>query len=50
MLNEARNKVAYEVQEKLDLRKEYELRLTELALSHVNVQKELKTVIFQREK
>lgn len=42
--------MAAEVQDRLELRKEYELRLTEFAVSHDRVQKELKNVVAQREK
>lgn len=38
------------MQDRLDLRKDYELRLTDFAVSHDRVQKELKNVIAQREK
>lgn len=50
LLKETREKLAGEVQDRLELRKEYELRLTEFAVSHDRVQKELKNVINQREK
>ncbi len=39
LLKETRDKLAGEVQERLELRKEYELRLTEFAVSHDRVQK-----------
>jgi hypothetical protein len=38
------------VQDRLDLRKDYELRLTEIAVSHDKIQRELKNVVSQREK
>jgi chromosome segregation ATPase len=50
LLKETREKLANEVQERLELRKEYELRLTEFAVSHDRIQKELKNVVAQREK
>lgn len=50
LLKDTREKLAGEVQERLELRKEYELRLTEFAVSHDRIQKELKNVVAQREK
>jgi predicted nucleic acid-binding Zn-ribbon protein len=49
-LKETREKLAHEVQDRLELRKEYELRLTEFAVAHDRIQKELKNVVAQREK
>jgi len=39
LLREAREKLAHEVQDRLDLRKDYELRLTEIGVSHDKIQK-----------
>lgn len=50
LLKETRERLANEVQERLELRKEYELRLTEFGVSHDRIQKELKNVVAQREK
>ena len=49
-LKESREKLANEVQDRLELRKEYELRLTEFSVAHDRIQKELKNVVAQREK
>ena len=49
-LKETREKLANEVQDRLELRKEYEFRLTEFSVSHDRIQKELKNVVAQREK
>ncbi len=50
LIEETRGKLANEVQGRLDQRKDYELRLVEIASSHDNLQRELKNVIKQREK
>jgi chromosome segregation ATPase len=50
LLKETRERLADEVQDRLDLRKDYELRLTEIGISHDRIQKELKNVIGQRDK
>lgn len=50
LLKETRENLAHEIQERLDLRRDYELRLTNFSVSHDSIQKELKTVISQRDK
>jgi hypothetical protein len=50
LLKETRERLAEDVQDRLDLRKDYELRLTEFVVAHDRVQKELKNVVAQREK
>ena len=47
-MKDTRENLAREVQEKLDLRKDYELRLTDLTVQNDKAQKDLKTVIAQR--
>lgn len=50
LLKETQQKLAAEVQDRLDLRKDYELRLTQISVSHDGIQRELKNVVAQREK
>ena len=50
LLKETRERLAHEVQDRLDQRKEYELRLTEISISHQRVIKEHKNVINMRDK
>lgn len=42
--------MAREVQDRLDQRRDYELRLTEFGVGHERVQREMKSIISQREK
>ena len=46
-LKDTREKLAREVQDRLDQRRDYELRLTEFTVGHDKVQKEMKNVIHQ---
>ena len=50
LLKETRERLANEVQDRLDQRKEYEHRLTEIKISHERVIKEHKNVINMRDK
>jgi DNA repair exonuclease SbcCD ATPase subunit len=50
LLKNTREKLAREVQDRLDQRRDYELRLTEFSVGHDRVQRELKNVVNQREK
>ena len=49
-LRDVREKLAREVQDRLDQRRDYELRLTEIATDHDRIQREYKNVIGHREK
>lgn len=49
-LKDTREKLAQEVQDRLDQRRDYELRLTQFGVGHSKVQREMKSVISQREK
>ena len=49
-LKDTRERLAREVQDRLDQRRDYELRLTEFGVGHERVQREMKNVISQREK
>ena len=49
-LKETRERLAREVQDRLDQRRDYELRLTEFGVGHERVQREMKSIISQREK
>lgn len=49
-LRDTREKLAREVQDRLDQRRDYELRLTEISTDHDRIQREYKNVIGQRDK